>query len=42
MIGWLNSALILGTAIWAVVILVSVLIHEYGHALTAFVFGQES
>jgi stage IV sporulation protein FB len=39
-IGWLNSASILGTAIWSVVILVSVLIHEYGHALTALMFGQ--
>ena len=40
MIGWLNSATILGTGVWAVVILVSVLIHEYGHALTALIFGQ--
>lgn len=40
MIGWLNSATILGTAVWSVVILLSVLIHEYGHALTALIFGQ--
>ncbi len=40
MIGWLNSSSILGTAIWSVVILFSVLIHEYGHALTALMFGQ--
>lgn len=40
MIGWFNSSSILGTAIWAVVILVSVLIHEYGHALTALAFRQ--
>jgi Zn-dependent protease len=40
MIGWLNSASILGTVIWSLVILFSVLIHEYGHALTALMFGQ--
>lgn len=40
-IGWLNSASILGTAIWSAVILISVLIHEYGHALTALAFGQQ-
>ncbi len=42
MIGWLNSQSLLGTSIWSVVILISVLIHEYGHALTALAFGQES
>lgn len=42
MLGWLNSGTILGTAIWSVVILVSVLFHEYGHALTALFFGQEA
>ena len=42
MLGWLNSGSILGTAIWAAVILVSVLVHEYGHALTALLFGQEA
>ncbi len=42
MIGWLNSASLLGTVIWAGVILVSILIHEYGHALTARAFGQEA
>jgi stage IV sporulation protein FB len=41
-IGWLNTASILGTVIWAVVILISVLIHEYGHAITALIFGQEA
>ncbi len=40
MIGWINSASLLGTAIWAVVIFISVLFHEYGHALTAIAFGQ--
>lgn len=42
MIGWLNSASILGTVIWSLVVLVSVLIHEYGHALTALMFGQKA
>jgi Zn-dependent protease len=42
MLGWLNSGSIIGTAIWAAVILVSVLVHEYGHALTALLFGQEA
>jgi stage IV sporulation protein FB len=40
MIGWLNSLTLVGTIIWSVVILISVLIHEYGHALTALMFGQ--
>lgn len=39
-IGWLNSGTMLGTMIWAIVILISVLVHEYGHALTALAFGQ--
>ena len=42
LIGWLNSFSFLGTLVWVVVILISVLIHEYGHALTAMVFGQKA
>ncbi len=42
MIGWLNTASILGTVIWSAVILISILIHEYGHALTALGFGQQA
>lgn len=42
MIGWINSASIQGTVIWAIVIFISVLIHEYGHALTAVAFGQKA
>ncbi len=42
MIGWLNSSSIQGTAIWSFVILISVIVHELGHALTAKVFGQHS
>ena len=39
-IGWLNSMTLMGTAIWTVVIIISVVVHEYGHALTAMAFGQ--
>lgn len=41
-IGWINSQSIIGTAVWAAVILVSVLIHEFGHALTAVYFKQKT
>lgn len=41
-LGWVNSGTIVGTAIWGVVIFFSVLIHEYGHALTAVFFGQRA
>jgi len=40
LIGWLNSGNIQGTLIWAGIIVVSVLVHEFGHALTAVFFGQ--
>jgi Zn-dependent protease len=42
MIGWINSQNVLGTAIWVVVIVISVIIHEFGHALTALAFGQKA
>lgn len=42
MIGWLNSLTLIGTIVWSIVILLSVLIHEYGHALTALSFGQHA
>lgn len=41
-IGWINSGNPIGMALWAIVIFVSVLIHEYGHALTAVFFGQKT
>lgn len=41
-IGWVNTFTIPGTAIWLVIIVVSVLVHEYGHALSAMVFGQKA
>lgn len=39
-IGWLNAQSFLGTLIWVGVILFSLLVHEFGHALTAKAFGQ--
>ena len=42
-IGWLNAdGNIPKTAIWIVIILFSVLVHEFGHALTALAFGQRA
>ncbi len=40
LIGYLNSMSFLGTLIWVGIIFVSVLFHEYGHALTALFFGE--
>lgn len=42
LIGWLSTLSLLETIIWMVVITVSVLVHEYGHALTALCFGQRA
>lgn len=41
-IGYIATYDILGSFIWAVVIFVSVLIHEFGHALTGKAFGQRT
>lgn len=41
-IGWINSFTIIGTLIWIGVITISVLIHEFGHALTAIWFGHRA
>jgi stage IV sporulation protein FB len=40
LIGFLYSGSVAGTLVWIAVILVSVLVHEFGHALTAQYFGQ--
>lgn len=40
LIGFLNSYSLIGTVVWIGIILVSVLVHEYGHALTSRFFGQ--
>lgn len=42
LIGWLSTASIPATFIWAGIILVSVIVHEFGHALTAVAFGQKA
>lgn len=41
LIGYLNSQSLIGTLVWVGIIFVSVLFHEYGHALTALLFGQK-
>jgi stage IV sporulation protein FB len=40
LIGYLNSMSFVGTLIWVAIIFVSVLFHEFGHALTAVMCGQ--
>ncbi len=40
LIGYMSSESFLGTLIWVGIIFVSVLFHEFGHALTASLFGQ--
>lgn len=42
LIGWLNSGSLIGVLVWVGIIFVSVLIHEYGHAITAVYFGQKA
>ena len=41
LIGWLNSGSFAGTIIWVFVIFISVLFHEFGHAITALIFKQK-
>ncbi len=41
LIGFLSSYSLVGTLVWIVVILVSVLVHEMGHALTGIAFKQQ-
>lgn len=41
-IGWINSGSWLGMLIWIGIIFVSVLFHEYGHALTSLCFKQKA
>ena len=39
LIGFLNSRSLVGTLVWIFVIFISVLVHEFGHGLTARAFG---
>lgn len=41
LIGYLYSQSWMGTLIWIVIIFFSVLFHEFGHALTAMLFGRK-
>lgn len=40
-LSWLNSFDITRAALWMIIITFSILAHEYGHALTARLFGQK-
>lgn len=40
LIGFFSSRSLLGTLIWIGIIFVSVLVHEYGHAISSKLFGQ--
>jgi Zn-dependent protease len=42
LIGWMYSATLIGMFIWIAIIFVSVLCHEFGHALTAVAFKQQA
>ena len=41
-IGWISTQTFTGCLIWAAIIFFSVLIHEFGHALTAVAFKQKA
>lgn len=42
LIGWMSTFDITLTVVWIAIIFVSVLVHEFGHALTAVYFGQSA
>lgn len=42
LIGWFNSQSLMGTLVWICIIFISVLVHEFGHALTALFFRQKA
>ncbi|MCI5053045.1 MAG: site-2 protease family protein [Simkaniaceae bacterium] len=41
LIGFLSTGTLIGTLIWIGIIFVSILVHEYGHALASYYFGQQ-
>lgn len=41
-IGWISTESFTETLVWVVVIFCSIVIHEYGHALSAIAFGQQA
>lgn len=40
--GWLSTGSLSGIVLWTVVVFLSLLVHEYGHACTARYFGQNA
>lgn len=42
LIGWIMGGSVMGMFIWVGIIFVSVVIHEFGHALTAVIFKQKA
>lgn len=42
LIGWIMGGSLVGTLIWVGIIFVSVLFHEFGHAITATIFKQKA
>ena len=42
LIGWINSGTLLGLFIWLGIIFVSILFHEFGHAIAAICFKQKA
>ena len=42
LIGYFSSGTLVGTLVWIAVVLVSVLVHEFGHALTALAYKQKA
>src|SRR5947209_5378336 len=40
LVGYANSMSVLGTMVWVAIIFISILFHEFGHALTALLFGK--
>jgi len=40
LIGWINSSSIVGIIVWIGIVFVSIIVHEFGHAIAALLFGQ--
>lgn len=42
LIGWMNSGTLFGIFVWMGIVFVSILFHEFGHAITAALFKQKA
>lgn len=42
LIGWVNGQSLFGMLVWIGIVFVSVVVHEFGHALTAVIFKQKA